>query len=384
MKNKTNWFQTPKFDQVEKTIDARTMNLMLLGASLMLGVGLVFILIVEPTPINIGAALCCVPLIVINKLLLNRGKLFLCGLLFLIEAIVFLTFGIFSIGGIVPFTPLYLIVVLCAGIIFGVKGTLISFLVSVSIVAVTALLEWNGVVLPVLDHASLNGIIAMLVGSISIFLISFRFAEMRTAVLRQMEQQNEKVFTKEIDLEAEAAQMAPTPSEPLAQVMTCAEFTDELDNEIRRSRRYQRPLSLLRANIDFINEIKENYGIETANHITRMIYDLFQDSLRANVDLIARSDDKSFLVLLPETGRYAGYIVAERLRHKTELTTYSNKGELINLTISVGVTSLQNQGDVDGAEFIRQATLAANEAMRHGKNWTINYHDFINSGGRYY
>jgi len=83
-------------------------------------------------------------------------------------------------------------------------------------------------------------------------------------------------------------------------------------------------------------------------------------------------------VVLPETGRYASYVVGERLRHLVEVMTLSSMGD-VTLTISVGITAFNDQSKLSVERFTEQADEAVQAAIAHGGNWTISWHDLSHS-----
>jgi diguanylate cyclase (GGDEF)-like protein len=146
-----------------------------------------------------------------------------------------------------------------------------------------------------------------------------------------------------------------------------------MTNEIARTQRYQRPLSLLCVRVDHFHPLLAQAGM-TPGSLLSILADAFINSLRRE-DLIGHFGDDGFYILLPETGRYASYVVAERLRHLVEVMSLFNATDAVPLTVSIGLTSYQDQSKLNPDVFISQAVQALKEAEEHGGNWTINWHD---------
>ncbi|MCD6475110.1 MAG: GGDEF domain-containing protein [Anaerolineaceae bacterium] len=146
-----------------------------------------------------------------------------------------------------------------------------------------------------------------------------------------------------------------------------------ISNELSRTQRYQHPLALLCMRVDHFYTLIQQSGL-TPGNLLSVLADALSNSLRRE-DLIGHFGDDGFLVILPETGRYASYVVAERLRHFVEMMSLFDITDAVPLTISIGLTSYQDQSKLTAEAFTKQASDALGEAELHGGNWTINWHD---------
>jgi len=160
---------------------------------------------------------------------------------------------------------------------------------------------------------------------------------------------------------------------PFTGVFTESTVKEILEIEISRTRRYQRPLSLLCVKVDDFDTIKEQSAMRPEKMLD-ILSDAFLEALRRE-DMLGHSGDDGFFVILPETGRYASYVVGERLRHLVEVLSLANAGEDISLTVSVGISAYQDQGNATAESFIQQALEAVDSARSHGGNWTVSWHD---------
>lgn len=143
-------------------------------------------------------------------------------------------------------------------------------------------------------------------------------------------------------------------------------FFDRLSEEIERSRRYQRPLSVIMAEMDDFKSINDVYGHSTGDAVLRTIGEIFHAQLR-EVDVACRIGGEEFGVIMPETGSDGAHLVAERLR--TAAMGATAHGVAV-VTISLGVAQFPEHaklrdGLVDAAEHALQA------AKYEGKNQTV-------------
>jgi diguanylate cyclase (GGDEF)-like protein len=165
---------------------------------------------------------------------------------------------------------------------------------------------------------------------------------------------------------------------PFTGIFNESAVKETLEMEISRTRRYQRPLSLLCVKVDDFDNIKEQTAIKPEK-LLDTLSDTFLEALRRE-DMLGHSGDDGFFVILPETGRYASYVVGERLRHLVEVLSLANAGEDISLTVSVGISSYQDQGKATPESFMQQTLEAVDSARSHGGNWTVSWHDMSHNG----
>lgn len=143
-------------------------------------------------------------------------------------------------------------------------------------------------------------------------------------------------------------------------------FLFRLGEELSRSARYKRPLTLLCVSIDYDFFVKD-YDIRWA-----MSYTIFKQfgalmgRTYRNVDLAGRTAGDSFLILLPETGDEGALIAAERLRKKVEGHEFIGDNQLprVRVAVSVGVAVFPQHGKSADELFsgARKAMLTAVQA----------------------
>ncbi len=84
-------------------------------------------------------------------------------------------------------------------------------------------------------------------------------------------------------------------------------------------------------------------------------------------DTTIRWGGEEFLLLLPETGRETALVAAERLRQAIEAATVECRGQMINLTVSIGVAE-PGETDICADDAVRRADRALYRAKGAGRN----------------
>ncbi|GMR05226.1 MAG: hypothetical protein BMS9Abin24_020 [Thermodesulfobacteriota bacterium] len=148
-------------------------------------------------------------------------------------------------------------------------------------------------------------------------------------------------------------------------------FMKRLHEEVERTKRYGRPLSLIMLDIDFFKQYNDNNGHQMGDDLLRTIATLIKDNLRV-MDFVARYGGEEFVILLSETGKQNALLTAEKVRRLVEdypfpLQETQPEG---NLTVSVGVASL-NTDAADAEGLIKKADDAMYLAKDSGRNRVI-------------
>lgn len=89
---------------------------------------------------------------------------------------------------------------------------------------------------------------------------------------------------------------------------------ERLPLEIRRSNRYQRPLSIILIGYHRIDLFRKAHGIYATEKLLQATADMLDGAIRKDIDWVARWDEHRFLVLLPETETSDSTTVAKRFR----------------------------------------------------------------------
>lgn len=143
-------------------------------------------------------------------------------------------------------------------------------------------------------------------------------------------------------------------------------FTEELEKEISRSRRYERVFSLVLFDIDHFKQVNDNYGHLAGDSILRQLAELIRSRIRRD-DSLARIGGEEFAILLPEVGCKGATELAEKLRRLVEEKVFVFEGLRLNVTISLGVADW-NPKIADVQALIKAADEKLYEAKRAGRN----------------
>jgi diguanylate cyclase (GGDEF)-like protein/putative nucleotidyltransferase with HDIG domain len=156
--------------------------------------------------------------------------------------------------------------------------------------------------------------------------------------------------------------------DPKTGLWNARHFAKALADEVARAARFERPMSLIMADLDLLRDINNSYGHLAGDAVLRGIAEVFRQQLR-HYDVPARFGGEEFSILLPETPPEQAMEIAERIRRAVAEREFEveTAAEPIRATVSIGVAGFPKDG-VDANELIHQADLAVYRAKLQGRN----------------
>lgn len=153
--------------------------------------------------------------------------------------------------------------------------------------------------------------------------------------------------------------------DPLTGIGNRGAMNTAVQREIELASRHNRSLGLIMVDVDHFKSINDTYGHAAGDLCLQSLVECTEKSLRIS-DMIFRYGGEEFAIILPETDLQGVLRLAKRIRRRVErLQTVVSK-QLISMTISLGITVLQETDD-DKTLFTR-ADEALYKAKREGRN----------------
>lgn len=120
-----------------------------------------------------------------------------------------------------------------------------------------------------------------------------------------------------------------------------------LENEIKRSERYKKEMTMIIIDIDHFKNVNDTYGHLVGNSTLKAFADVLKSSIRT-IDIVGRYGGEEFIIIFPETDSKEAFIAIERIRKKLSRLRISGphfKHDLdIPLKFSAGVVSFPLNG----------------------------------------
>ncbi len=143
-------------------------------------------------------------------------------------------------------------------------------------------------------------------------------------------------------------------------------FTERLEAETYRSKRYDEELAAIVFDIDHFKNTNSVYGHQAADVVLVELAALMQGMDRDS-DILARWGGEEFARLLPNTSLEGATAVATRMRKAIEEHDFSS-AEVV--TCSFGVTVLRAKTD-SNENFMARADEALRQAKEQGRNRVV-------------
>jgi len=168
-------------------------------------------------------------------------------------------------------------------------------------------------------------------------------------------------------------------TDALTQIPNRRRFEEMWVIEIRKARRNNTPLSVIRIDIDYFKRYNDNYGHLEGDDCLREVAKALENTLKRAGDLVARWEGEEFTCLLPDTDLEGAAHVAENMRKAVlnlripHQSSAVEKVVTISLGVATGVRSDENSGDDPFENLFDYAQAALVQAKESGRNQVIVY-----------
>lgn len=164
---------------------------------------------------------------------------------------------------------------------------------------------------------------------------------------------------------AEMILLEITNTDQLTGIKSRRYLEQKVEEEGRRADRYQKNLTLILMDLDRFKSINDKWGHPVGDDVLRHVSKLTQDAIR-DTDILARIGGEEFAILLPETDRNGGSILAERIREILDRSVHKTSG---NVTASFGVAERERGETFDN--WYKRADHMLYLAKEKGRNRVV-------------
>lgn len=126
-------------------------------------------------------------------------------------------------------------------------------------------------------------------------------------------------------------------------------------------------LTCLLVRLDDLKRLPVTHGGRTGDRVLTQFAQLLRREQRA-VDIVARSGEDEFAMLLPDTGAPGARLFAERILRQAEQTAFGEPGASVTLTVNVGLATYPGEQSRDAASLLELAGKNLLRARSDGGN----------------
>jgi two-component system cell cycle response regulator len=155
-------------------------------------------------------------------------------------------------------------------------------------------------------------------------------------------------------------------TDPLTGCYNRQYMNSQLLKDLKRSRRYQRPHSLVLCDIDHFKSINDTHGHQAGDHVLQEFVNVLQATIRKDIDWIARYGGEEFLIVMPETGFENAMIVAERFRQAVQKKEIKFRKKKLSISASFGVTGF-NITTMDEHKLVEKMLALSDKCLYRAK-----------------
>lgn len=148
-------------------------------------------------------------------------------------------------------------------------------------------------------------------------------------------------------------------------------MSGQLDSLVKRATLGGDPVSALLIDIDFFKKINDTFGHDIGDEVLREFALRLASNVRA-IDLPCRYGGEEFVVIMPDTALADALRIAERIRMHVSGSPFrvAHGKEILNVTISIGVSATAGEGDTPEA-LLKRADEGVYQAKASGRNAVV-------------
>ncbi|RQD61862.1 MAG: PleD family two-component system response regulator [Desulfonatronovibrio sp. MSAO_Bac4] len=143
-----------------------------------------------------------------------------------------------------------------------------------------------------------------------------------------------------------------------------------LEQEWKRSKRKNKPISLLMLDIDHFKLYNDNYGHSEGDECLKKVASAIEESLSRPADMTARFGGEEFVCILPETDESGAKLIAQRVQENIKKMSIPHEYSPVDslITLSIGIATTIPDESASQQELLKNADQMLYQAKNSGRN----------------
>jgi len=149
---------------------------------------------------------------------------------------------------------------------------------------------------------------------------------------------------------------------------------NSLDRLVAGVKRRNSKICVLMSDLDHFKRINDTYGHDAGDLVLNQLAKIFLNSVR-ETDLVIRFGGEEFMTLLVDCDIQTARNMAERIRKQVQTYKFHIPGNVIRMTISIGIAVFPRVPDQDIWDTFKCSDIALYQAKENGRNQVVTYED---------
>jgi diguanylate cyclase (GGDEF)-like protein/putative nucleotidyltransferase with HDIG domain len=150
-------------------------------------------------------------------------------------------------------------------------------------------------------------------------------------------------------------------------------FVKSLEAELSRANRFDRPMTVVMADLDLLRNINNTYGHLAGDEVLIGVANIFKENVR-EYDIVSRFGGEEYAILMPETRAAEAFPRIEAIREKIAAFEFTIPTSVTPITASMSFGIAERDHlDQPINEIIHNADMALYHAKSEGRNCTYIY-----------
>jgi two-component system cell cycle response regulator len=157
-------------------------------------------------------------------------------------------------------------------------------------------------------------------------------------------------------------------TDPMTKCFNKGYFLEAIDAEVKRAKALSSALTLIFFDLDHFKKVNDTYGHDAGDYVLKEFSNLLRNSgVYKQKDIFARYGGEEFCLLMPGISASEAAPIAETIRGKVHMHSFTYEGKRIPVTTSLGVAELKS--DIETAQdLIKAADKALYQSKESGRN----------------
>lgn len=142
-------------------------------------------------------------------------------------------------------------------------------------------------------------------------------------------------------------------------------FKEAFQHEVARNKRMKTTSAIAMLDIDHFKRVNDTFGHDAGDLVLKYVAQECRKNLRAG-NVMARIGGEEFAILLPEATKDQAIEAMERIRKAIEVAEIKVGSNILNITVSIGVSAVESHMSLE--EAFKNVDLSLYEAKWGGRN----------------